>query len=48
MRLTRAGEYAVGCVLFLASRGEYAMANRKQIARAMDIPDRAEKKPCRR
>jgi Rrf2 family protein len=39
MRLTRAGEYAVRCVLFLASQGEGSLVNRKQIARAMDIPD---------
>jgi Rrf2 family iron-sulfur cluster assembly transcriptional regulator len=39
MRLTRAGEYAVRCVLFLASQGEDSVVNRKQIARAMDIPD---------
>ena len=39
MRLTRAGEYAVRCVLFLASQGENSLVNRKQIARAMEIPD---------
>ena len=39
MRLTRAGEYAVRCVLFLAARGQGVLCNRKQIAEAMDIPN---------
>lgn len=39
MRLTRAGEYAVRCVLYLASQGEGVICNRKQIAAEMDIPD---------
>jgi Rrf2 family protein len=39
MRLTRAGEYAVRCVLYLASRGTGVVCNRKQIAAEMDIPD---------
>ena len=39
MRLTRAGEYAVRCVLYLASRKPEEVCNRKTIARAMDIPD---------
>ena len=39
MRLTRAGEYAVRCVLYLASQGQGAVCNRKKIAEAMDIPD---------
>ena len=39
MRLTRAGEYAVRCVLYLASQGEGVVCNRKQIAAEMDIPD---------
>ncbi len=39
MRLTRAGEYAVRCVLYLASRGTDVVCNRKQIAAEMDIPD---------
>jgi Rrf2 family protein len=39
MRLTRAGEYAVRCVLYLASQGYGVLCNRKTIARAMDIPD---------
>jgi len=39
MRLTRAGEYAVRCVLYLASKGVGINCNRKQIAAEMDIPD---------
>jgi Rrf2 family protein len=39
LRLTRAGEYAVRCVLYLASQGQKTVCNRKQIATAMDIPD---------
>lgn len=39
MRLTRAGEYAVRCVLYLTSRGTGVVCNRKQIAAEMDIPD---------
>ena len=39
MRLTRAGEYAVRCVLYLSSQGQGVVCNRKKIAEAMDIPD---------
>jgi len=39
MRLTRAGEYAVRCVLYLASKGAGTIGNRKQIAAEMDIPE---------
>jgi len=39
MRLTRAGEYAVRCVLYLASQGAGVLCARKDIARTMDIPD---------
>ena len=39
MRLTRAGEYAVRCVLYLASKGVGIICSRKQIAAEMDIPD---------
>ena len=39
MRLTRAGEYGVRCVLYLASKGVGILCNRKQIAAEMDIPD---------
>jgi Rrf2 family protein len=37
--LTRAGEYAVRCMLYLASLGTGELAMRKEIARAMDIPE---------
>lgn len=39
MRLTRAGEYAVRCTLYLSHLGEGVTASRKEIARFMDIPD---------
>jgi len=39
MRLTRAGEYAVRCILYLASRGEGVVSRRKDLAEAMDIPE---------
>jgi Rrf2 family protein len=39
MRLTRAGEYAVRCVSFLAGRGQGVLCTRREIAGAMDIPD---------
>jgi Rrf2 family protein len=39
MRLTRAGEYAVRCALYLSFRGEGVLTRRKDIARVMDIPD---------
>jgi Rrf2 family protein len=39
MRLTRAGEYAVRCMLYLCSLGEGKIGNRKQIAHQMQIPD---------
>lgn len=39
MRLTRAGEYAIRCALFLSYRGQDRVSNRKEIARTMDIPD---------
>jgi len=38
MRLTRAGEYAVRCILYLSSKGVGVLCNRKQIAETMDIP----------
>lgn len=37
--MTRAGEYAVRCVLYLASQGVGVLCARKEIARKMDIPD---------
>jgi Rrf2 family protein len=39
MRLTRAGEYAVRCVLYLSSFPTEEVASRKAIAEAMDIPE---------
>jgi Rrf2 family transcriptional regulator, iron-sulfur cluster assembly transcription factor len=39
MRLTRAGEYAVRCVLHLASMGQGTLCTRKDVAERMDIPD---------
>ena len=39
MRLTRAGEYAVRCALFLAYQGMGVVASRREIARVMDVPD---------
>ena len=39
MRLTRAGEYAVRCVLYLASCPMGEVVNKKAVAEAMDIPD---------
>lgn len=38
MRLTRAGEYGVRCILYLSSKGVGELCNRMQIATAMDIP----------
>lgn len=39
MRLTRAAEYAIRCVLYMASRDINTVVGRKEIAIAMDIPD---------
>ena len=39
MRLTRAGEYAVRCVLYLSVLEDGVVGNRREIAREMDIPD---------
>ncbi|MGD9300234.1 MAG: Rrf2 family transcriptional regulator [Desulfobacterales bacterium] len=39
MRLTRAGEYGVRCILYLSSKGVAVLCTRRQIAAAMDIPD---------
>ena len=39
MRLTRAGEYAVRCVLYLSSCPKEEIVSRKAIAEAMDIPE---------
>jgi len=39
MRLTRAGEYAVRCILYLASQGDGVVSKRKELAEAIDIPE---------
>ena len=38
MRLTRAGEYGVRCILYLSSKGVGVLCNRMQIAEALDFP----------
>jgi Rrf2 family transcriptional regulator, iron-sulfur cluster assembly transcription factor len=38
MRLTRAGEYAVRCMMYLCCLGVGNTGSRKEIAQAMDIP----------
>ena len=39
MRLTRAGEYAVRCILHLAQKGKGILASRHEIALSCNIPD---------
>lgn len=39
MRLTRAGDYAVRCVLCLSLQEKGVVARRRDIARTMEIPD---------
>ena len=39
MRLTRAGEYAVRCILFLAGNDRGKVVGRVKIAKEMDIPE---------
>lgn len=39
MRLTRAGEYGVRCILFLAGNRQGKVVGRVEIAKAMDIPE---------
>lgn len=38
MRLTKAGEYAIRCALFLSFQGVGVVAKKKEIAQTMDIP----------
>ena len=38
MKLTRAGEYGVRCVLYLASQGQGTLVSRKVVADYFDIP----------
>ncbi len=40
MRLTKAGEYAVRCILYLSKQQEGAVVKRHEIAQSMDIPSR--------
>ena len=39
MRLTRAAEYAVRCVLFMAKQPAHSVIPRRDISRHMEIPD---------
>ncbi len=39
MRLTRAGEYAVRCALYLAAQEQGKVVTRKEIAKVMEVPD---------
>jgi Rrf2 family protein len=39
MRLTRACEYAIRCVLFLSTQEKGIVVNKKEIAQEMDIPN---------
>lgn len=39
MRLTKAGEYGIRCILYLSSFQEGLVVNRRDIAKQMDIPD---------
>ncbi len=39
MRITRAGEYAVRCVLYMSDREKNLIISRKEISKEMDIPD---------
>jgi len=38
MRLTRAAEYAIRCVLYLAKQTDARVVGRREVAEAMDIP----------
>lgn len=38
MRLTRAGEYAVRCVIYLSRRGQGVLVSRQEVATRADIP----------
>lgn len=39
MRITRAGEYAVRCVLYMSGRDKKQIISRKEISTEMEIPD---------
>jgi Rrf2 family iron-sulfur cluster assembly transcriptional regulator len=38
MRLTRAGEYAIRCILYLARNGKGMLVSRQEIAEQADVP----------
>ncbi len=38
MRLTRAGEYAVRCMIYLAHKGQGVLVSKQEIAECADIP----------
>ncbi len=38
MRLTRAGEYAIRCILYLSLKGKGVLSSRKEIAEHCEIP----------
>lgn len=38
MRLTRAAEYAIRCILYLSRQGQGVLTSRQEIARQADIP----------
>jgi Rrf2 family protein len=38
MRLTKAADYAIRCILYMAERGDKAFCQRTEISEAMDIP----------
>ena len=39
MRLTRAGEYAVRCVMYLSGQAQGVIVSRREVAHAMEIPE---------
>ncbi len=39
MRITRAGEYAVRCILYMSGREMDRIVSRREISKDMDIPD---------
>ena len=39
MRITRAGEYAVRCILYISGREKKQIISRREISAKMDIPD---------
>ena len=39
MKLTRASEYGVRCIIYLSNQGKGVLAKRREIAKSMKIPD---------